>query len=131
MPRSGGASSPAITFAPTRQSIRRENVTQLAIRIFNKSDARGAIRVVLDRGHFCGDAAFAPFEINLAIFLFMTAADVTRSQPAVVIAAAAVFFFGSIRLFVGFDFVISSKAGSDLNRSVGVSGRKFLSAITN
>ena len=39
--------------------------------------------------HFRGHAAFPAFEIDLAIFLFVTAADVTRSQTAVVIAAAA------------------------------------------
>src|SRR6266705_2002452 len=42
-----------------------------------------------------------------------------------------VFFFGSTRLLAGCHFVISSKAGSDLKRSVGVSGRKFFSAILN
>ena len=42
-----------------------------------------------------------------------------------------VFFFGSKKRFCGREVVISSKPGSDLNRSVGVSGRKFLSAILN
>ena len=73
------------------QAIRREDVTHLAIRVLNKSDARGAIRIVLDRDHFSGDAAFAAFEIDLAIFLLVTAADVARSQPAVVVPAAALF----------------------------------------
>src|SRR5437016_6787896 len=41
-----------------------------------------------------------------------------------------VFFFGATRRFAGLAFVISSKPGSDLNRSVGVSGRKFFRAIT-
>src|ERR1700758_3042828 len=41
-----------------------------------------------------------------------------------------VFFFGSRRLRAGRHFVISSKAGSDLKRSVGVSGRNSFSAIT-
>src|SRR5258708_5712521 len=40
-------------------------------------------------------------------------------------------FFGSTRLFSGFHFVSSSKAGRDLNRRTGVSGRKVLSAILN
>ena len=35
------------------------------------------------------DAALAPFEIDLAVFLLVTAADVTRGQPAVIVAAAA------------------------------------------
>src|ERR1700758_1453787 len=40
-----------------------------------------------------------------------------------------VFFFDSRRLLSGRHFVISSKAGSDLKRSVGVSGRNSFSAM--
>src|SRR4029077_7527175 len=40
------------------------------------------------------------------------------------------FFFDSRRLLSGRHFVISSKAGSDLKRSVRVSGRNSFSAIT-
>src|ERR1051325_4668026 len=40
------------------------------------------------------------------------------------------FFFDSRRVLSGRHFVISSKAGSDLKRSVGVSGRNSFSAIT-
>src|SRR6266480_3298078 len=39
-------------------------------------------------------------------------------------------FFGSMRVLSGRHFVISSKAGSDLKRSVGVSGRNSFKAIT-
>src|SRR6266513_5023739 len=39
-------------------------------------------------------------------------------------------FFGAIRLLSGRHFVISSKAGSDLKRSVGVIGRNSFKAIT-
>src|SRR6202165_260860 len=69
----------------------RENVTQLAVRIFNKSDAGGPVRVVFNRENFRGHTAFAPFEIDLAISLFVPAPDVTRSQPAVVVTAAGSF----------------------------------------
>src|SRR5262249_19053134 len=41
-----------------------------------------------------------------------------------------VFFFGSTSRFSGRHFVISSKAGSDLKRSVGVNGRNSFRAIT-
>src|SRR5205085_7268373 len=41
-----------------------------------------------------------------------------------------VLFLGSRRLRSGRHFVISSKAGSDLNRCVGVSGRNSFRAIT-
>ena len=41
--------------------------------------------------HFRRDAVLAAFEIDLAILLLVTAADVTRGQPAVVVPAAAAF----------------------------------------
>jgi hypothetical protein len=68
-----------------------KNVTQLAIRIFNKGNARGPIRVVLDSDYFGGDTVLAPFEIDFAIFLFMTAADMPGCEPAVIIATAGFF----------------------------------------
>src|ERR1700682_1042917 len=40
-------------------------------------------------------------------------------------------FFTSTKLLCGVHFVSSSKAGSDLKRCGGVSGRKLLSAILN
>src|SRR6266705_4042089 len=73
------------------QTIGRENVTQFAIRIFNKRDPRGPIRVVLYCRHFGCAVALATFEIHFAIFLFMSAPNVARSESAVVIAAAASF----------------------------------------
>src|SRR5437870_381804 len=58
------------------KSVRRENVTQFAIRIFDESNAGGAVRVVLDPDYFSWDIALASFKIDLAIFLLMAAADV-------------------------------------------------------
>ena len=58
------------------QSVRRENVTQLAIRIFNESNAGGAVRIVLDPDNLRRNTTLAPFEIDFAIFLLVTAADV-------------------------------------------------------
>src|SRR5436305_3600516 len=37
------------------ESIRCKNVTQLAIRIFNKSDSRGTVRIILNPDYFRGD----------------------------------------------------------------------------
>src|SRR5204863_2916146 len=62
--------------------------THFTVRVLNKSDAGGPIRIVLDRGHFSSDAMLPAFEVNLAIFLFMSATDVPGGQPAVVIPAA-------------------------------------------
>src|SRR5947207_13711020 len=74
------------------ESIRCKNVTQLAIRIFNKSDSRGTVRIILNPDYFRGDAMLAPFEIDLAILLLMTAADVARCEPSKAIASAGFLF---------------------------------------
>src|SRR5438876_2928291 len=52
--------------------------------------------------------------------------DVSRPE----LLRPPVLFFGSMRVLSGRHFVISSKAGSDLKRSVGVSGRNSFKAIT-
>src|SRR5262249_39136102 len=62
-------------------------VTQLAIAVLNKSNSRRAVGIVLDAHHFGRHPVFTAFEINLAIMLFVTAPDVTRSQSAVVVPA--------------------------------------------
>src|SRR5205807_6021245 len=48
---------------------------------------------VLDRSYFSSDAVLPAFEVDLAVFLFMSAADVARSEPAVVVPAAAPFLY--------------------------------------
>src|SRR4051794_39131559 len=73
------------------KAVRRENVTYFTIAVFNESNARRAIRVVLDADHFRRDAVFAPFEIDFAILLLVAAANVPRRQPTTVVAAAASF----------------------------------------
>ncbi len=120
-----------ITFAPTDQAIRREDVTHLAIRVLNKSDARGAIRIVLDRGYFSDDAVLPALEIDLAILLLVATADVARSQSTVVVSAADR-FFGSMRLFCRLrrlgDLLESRKRLETQRRREWT---KILSAITN
>src|SRR5439155_8556434 len=58
------------------KSVRRENVTQFAIGIFDASYAGRAVRVVLNPDNLPCDTALAPLKIDLAIFLLMAAADV-------------------------------------------------------
>ena len=58
------------------KSARRENVTQFAVRIFDESNPRRAVRIILDTDNLRRNTAFAPLEIHFAIFLFMTAANV-------------------------------------------------------
>src|SRR5215469_5463277 len=55
--------------------IRREYVAELAVRVFDESNTCRTVGVVLDPDHFCSSTTFAPLEIDLAIFLFVAAAD--------------------------------------------------------
>ena len=73
------------------KTVRRENVTQFAIGIFNESNTRRTIRIVFDPDHFRRDIVLAPFKIDFAIVVFVAAANVSRCQPATVIAATAFF----------------------------------------
>src|ERR1041385_5325074 len=101
------------------QSFRRENVAQFAIAIFNKSDASRAVRIVFDPEHFSRHAALAPFEIDLAVMLFVAAADVARGQPAENISAATFLLRLEQRLLRGClgDFIEGGQLLESQNRS--------------
>src|SRR6266487_6325204 len=73
------------------QTVRCQNITKFAIAVLDKSDAGRAVGIVLDSQDFRLHPAFAPFEIDLAIMLFVTAADVARSQPPEMITTAGLF----------------------------------------
>src|SRR5947207_11828645 len=73
------------------EAVRREDVALLAIAVLEQCDAGSPVRIVLDRSDLGHDAAFPALEIDLAVFLFVTAADMPRSQTALVVAAAASF----------------------------------------
>src|SRR4029453_15660280 len=61
-----------------------ENVAYFAVSVLNESDARRAVWIVLNPDNFCRDTVLASPKINLAIFLFVTAAKVPRREPPVV-----------------------------------------------
>src|SRR5262249_61024015 len=63
-------------------------------------------------------------------YLFLCPPPMCRDVNRPYLLRPPVFFLGSTRLFSGRHFVISSNAGSDLKRSVGVSGRNSLSAMS-
>src|SRR6266513_1893945 len=73
------------------QTIRCENVTEFAVSVFDESNARRPIWVVLDSENFCGDSVLAARKINLAILLFVATANVTRCETAVAVATAGFF----------------------------------------
>ena len=68
-----------------------ENVTQFPIAVFNKPNARGAVRVVLNPDHLRRDAVLAPSKIDFSIFLLVAAADVSRRKSATVVASPGSF----------------------------------------
>ena len=72
-----------------RQTVRREDVAlspSLYLSRAMRAERFGSYSIA---DHLGRDAVLPALEIDLAVFLFVTAADVTRSQPAVVVAAAA------------------------------------------
>jgi hypothetical protein len=57
--------------------------------VVKKRDIRRAVRVVLDRRNRRRDAVLVPLEIYKAITALVSSADVARSNPALVVAPAA------------------------------------------
>ena len=70
------------------QAVRSEDVALLAVRVRQQRDARGAVRVVLDRLDLRRDVVLLPLEVDLAVPLLVTAADEARGDAAGRIATA-------------------------------------------
>jgi len=77
------------------EPLRRQDVTELAVLIFDQRDEAGAVRIVfepLDLGRYIELAAL---EIDLAMGLLVAAAAITRGDvPVIVAAAGRVLAFG-------------------------------------
>ena len=63
-------------FRSDLKTVRGQDVADFAIAVLNKSDSGRAIGIVFDADYFRGYAMFPALEINLAIMLFVTAANV-------------------------------------------------------
>lgn len=59
-----------------------------AIGVLQQCDACGAVRVVLNRIDRCNDTVFDTTEVDDAVFLFVSATTVTRSDFALVVPSA-------------------------------------------
>src|SRR5690606_22383647 len=70
------------------ETLRREDVCQLAVRVLDEGDEGRAVRIVLKPFDRPRDIELAPAEIDLAVRLLVAAADVPRRDPAVVVTAA-------------------------------------------
>src|SRR6187431_408039 len=67
---------------------RGDDVTALAVAIFQQRDVRGAVRVVLDALDRRRNTVFVALEIDQSIMLLVTAALVARGDAAGVVATA-------------------------------------------
>ena len=74
-------------------------------------DARGAVRVVLDRRDLRGNAVLVALEVDDAVLLLVAAADEARGDPALAVAAAG------LRLALG-QRLLRRRLGDVLERRV-------------
>src|SRR4051794_33980067 len=70
------------------QAVGREDVALLAVGVVDERDVRGAVGVVLDRGHAAGNAVLGALEVDAPVEALGAAAAVARGDPAVRVAAA-------------------------------------------
>ena len=69
-----------------REAVREEHVALLSIHVVEKSDACGAVWVVLHRCHARWDAELVAAEVDLAIKTLLLATTVTHSDLPLVVA---------------------------------------------
>src|SRR2546426_860622 len=69
------------------QLVRREDVALLAVLVMKEREARGAVRVVLDRGHARRDPVLEALEVDQAVVPLLAAAAVTCRDPTLRVAA--------------------------------------------
>ena len=88
LPMRISASGPAHHRLSNLQANRLNDVALLAVRIADQRDARGAVRIVLDRRHLARYAVLVALEVNQAQLLLVAAAMMTDGQVARVAASA-------------------------------------------
>src|SRR5438477_5492007 len=72
-------------FGADLQSARGDDVSLLAVFVFQQRNASGATRIVFNRGHGRFHAVFLPFEIDEANLLFVTATDASGRGATIMI----------------------------------------------
>src|SRR5438477_5052356 len=86
------------------QSLRGNDVALFSVRVFQQSQPCRADRVILDGGDRRFDTVLVTLEIDRADFLFVSATDAPRGDPAIAIASAGLLARhqqGFLRLFPG------------------------------
>src|SRR5262245_7568312 len=77
-----------------REPLGSEDVRLVAVGVVQQRDPAGAIGVVLDRGDLGGHTVLGALEVDHAVALLVTAADVTRRLASVDVAAAGLRLLG-------------------------------------
>ena len=81
------------------QSFRSQDVAFFTVRINQKGDIGAAVRIIFDGGNLCRNSIFVSLKVNDTIKLLGTAAMMTDSDFAVVVAACRVLDTNSQRFF--------------------------------
>src|SRR5688572_24527066 len=83
----GRSSRTTVQSSAYLQADRRDDITLLAIFIFQQSQTRGANRIILNRGDLRLDAVPVPAEINCADFLLVALATTATRHATIMIAS--------------------------------------------
>src|SRR5262249_49508267 len=82
---------PGLDGVPHFQAGRRQDVPLLAIDVVQKSDSRGAIRIVLDSRNFRRNTVLIPLEVDDPVETPLAAAPVPRRDAAAIVASSVLF----------------------------------------
>ena len=107
---------------------RRDDVTLLAVLVFQQRQTRRTHRIVFNRRDRRFHAVLVALEIHEADFLLVPAADAARGHATVMVAAAGLLAVTTSD-FSGVVFVMSLKSAIVMYRVDGVSGLKCLTGI--
>ena len=84
--RLDGGIAAALDRITCTQTLGRDDVTTLTIRVQNQRNMRSPVRIVLNALNATADSIFITLEVNYAIVLFMTTTTMTRSYTTGVIS---------------------------------------------
>ena len=79
---------PAITRVAGGEPLRREDVGELAVLIFDQRDEGGAVRIIFEPLDGGRHVPLATLEVDIAVLLLVAAGDAARGDMALVVAAA-------------------------------------------
>ena len=69
----------------------RQYIALLPVSVVHQGDAGRPVRVILDRGNSCWNVPLVPFKIYNPVHPLVSAANITRRNPAITVSAAGPF----------------------------------------